>query len=151
MTAQQPSPPAAAAPPSAPPVWLRTWQALPLGEQLILIGAALVLLVANYLLAGLLGLGFLPLWYVIPSAQALLLIGLRNLKPGTALGVSYGLILSAIVVTELAPAISDILVFLHQATGAGQTAGELLVDLVTWAGVAVMTAGVVLYWRGGGS
>jgi hypothetical protein len=150
MTAQQPPTPPAAAPPAAPPAWLRTWQALPLGEQLILIGAALVLLVANYLLAGLAGLGFLPLWYVIPSAQALLIIGLRAWKPATVFGVSYGLILSAIVVTELAPSISDMLLLLHQAT-AGATGAEILVEVVTWIGVAVMTAGVVLYWRGGGN
>jgi len=150
MTAQQPPAPPAAAAPATPPAWLRIWQSLSPAEQLILVGAALVLLVANYLLAGLIGLGFLPLWYVIPSAQALLLIGLRAWKPAIAFGVSYGLILSAIVVTELAPSISDVLLLLHQATG-GATGAEILVELVTWIGVAVMTAGVVLYWRGGGN
>jgi hypothetical protein len=126
------------------------WRSISLGEQLILIGAALVLLVAEYLLSGVLALsnGGLPLWYVLPSAQAILIIGIRALRPGTSLGVSYGLVLSALVVTQLAPGISDLFFFLHNA---GAIGAEVLVDLVTWVGVAVMTAGAVMYWQRGGN
>ena len=151
-------------PPPAPPVpvpagpsplapLIKAWKRLSPGEQLIAIGAALILVVADWLLSrlganNLIGFGGIPIWFELPAAQLLVMVLFRAYKPGVPWPVSYGLILTALVVVDTAPMISDLLSLLRNLNGF-LNAGLMpqLIELCLWVGTGLYVAGTALYWR----
>jgi len=125
-------------------------------EWLILAGASLILLVADLLFGALLGgnasgVAGVPIWIELPAAELLLVLLLRRARPGLAWPISYGLILSALVVADVTPVVSDALrIFRSLGPFLDAPILTLLIELCLWIGSALMVAGVVLYWRRGG-
>ena len=129
---------------------------MPTAEWLIVGGAALILLVADFLFGALLGgnaagVAGVPIWIELPAAELLLLALIRRARPGLAWPISYGLILSALVVAEVTPVISDLLRTFRNTDGFLRAPIlTMVIELCLWIGSASMVAGVILYWRRGG-
>jgi hypothetical protein len=134
----------------------RMRKTLSTAELLIGGGAALILLVADFLLGALLGgnaagVAGVPIWIELPAAELLLMLVVRGARPGLAWPISYGLILSALVVAGVVPIVSDFL-RIFRSLGAFLDAPilTLLIELCLWVASGLMVAGVILYWRRGG-
>ena len=125
-------------------------------EWLIIGGAALILAVADFLFGALLGgnaagVAGVPIWIELPAAELLLLALIRRARPGLAWPISYGLILSALVVAEVTPVVSDFLRTFRNVDGFVKAPIlTMVIELCLWIGSASMVAGVILYWRRGG-
>jgi uncharacterized membrane protein YhdT len=125
-------------------------------EWLILAGAALILLIADLLFGALLGgnaagVAGVPIWIELPAAELLLVLLLRRARPALAWPVSYGLILSALVVADVTPILSDFLrIFRSLSAFLAAPLLTLVIEVCLWIGSALMVAGVILYWRRGG-
>ncbi len=125
-------------------------------ESLILGGAALILVVADFLFGAVLGgnaagVAGVPIWIELPAAEILLVLLLRRARPALAWPISYGLILSALIVADVTPVVSDFLrIFRSLNAFLAAPILTLLIELCLWIGSALMVAGVVLYWRRGG-
>jgi uncharacterized membrane protein YhdT len=129
---------------------------LSMGEWLIFAGAVLILFFADFVFAALLGgnaagVAGLPIWIELPAAELLLVLMVRRARPALVWPISYGLILSALVVADVTPVVSDLL-RIFRSIDAFLKAPILtfLIELYLWIGSALMVAGVILYWRRGG-
>jgi len=92
-----------------------------------------------------------PIWIELPAAELLLLALIRRARPGLAWPISYGLILSALVVAEVTPVVSDFLRTFRNVDGFVKAPIlTMVIELCLWIGSASMVAGVILYWRRGG-
>ena len=134
------TPPLATPTPDAPGpaagAWAGIWSGLGQGERIAFGGAAVLLVVGQWLLADLFDRGGVPIAIEIAAAEMLLLILVRAVRPATMWPLPYAVLMAAIGTVIVVPTISDILVALRN-FGSIEI-GTLLALLVDWlAGLAV--------------
>jgi hypothetical protein len=120
-------------------------------EQLMAAGALLALVGGDWIFGSLLGGGGLAPWVLVASTELLLAIWVKTRRPNVAWVVSYGLIVSALVVAIVTTEFSDFLFALTRGGLTGADAEQLLADLCAWGGAAIMAWGAWDYWRSGGA
>ncbi|HEX5240013.1 MAG TPA: hypothetical protein VFW20_03355 [Candidatus Limnocylindrales bacterium] len=144
MTPEPTSSPTAA-PAAAPSAATAFWSRLSQGEQLALAGAATLVVIGNWLLADLLGLGGAPIEVELAAAEIALLIYARAMKPGTTWPIPYAMILGGTAAVLVIPTIGDILeTFRNTSTLDG---GLLLGLLVNWIAALAVGVGAWMVWR----
>lgn len=127
------------------------WAGLSRSDQLMAAGALLALVGGDWLFGAILGGGGLLPWVLVTSAELLLAIWIRNRRPNVTWVVSYGLVVSGLVVSVAVTELSDLLFAIFRGGLNGQDIESLLADLCAWGGAALMTWGAIQYWRSGGS
>jgi hypothetical protein len=119
-------------------------------EQLMGAGALLALIGGEWLFGALLGGGALAPWVLVATAELLLAIWIRNRRPAVTWILSYGLVVSALVVSVVTTEFSDLLFTLVRGGLTDSGAATLLAALSAWIGAALMAWGAAEYWRSGG-
>jgi hypothetical protein len=148
MTSSETSPevPQPASSARAPSPAMDLWNRLSQGEQLALAGSAVMLVVGEWLLADLLGLGGLPLALEVAAADIVLLILVRAVRPSTAWPIPYAILLGGLATIVVVPSISDLLGTLRSLDLLGGT-GDLLAMLINWLAAAAVGVGAWMVWR----
>jgi hypothetical protein len=127
------------------------WNGLRRSDQLMAAGALLALVGGDWLFGAILGGGGLLPWVLVTSAELPLAIWIRNRRPNVTWVVSYGLVVSGLVVSVAVTEFSDFLFAIFRGGLNGQDMVSLLADLCAWGGAVLMTWGAIEYWRSGGS
>lgn len=135
-----------AAPKSASGSFSGFWSRLSQGEQIAFAGAVVLVVIGNWLLADLLGLGGAPIEVELAAAEIALLIYARASRPGTTWPIPYPMILGGTAAVLVIPTISDILGTIHNA---GTLDGGLLLGLlVNWIAALAVGVGAWMVWQG---
>jgi len=151
------APPAAAPPPVAPQpnaamtAMRGAWARMSWSDQLLAGGALLALVVGDWLFGAILNGGGLTPWVLVTSAELVLAVWIRNWHPNVNWVVSYGLVISGLVVSVAVTEFSDFLFAIFRGGLSGAGAMDLLSDLCAWVGAGLMSWGAIEYWRNGGS
>ena len=128
------------------PFWSRFWASLSMGERLAFGGAALLLVVVDWILGQLLRMGGLYITTELGAAEILLLIFIRHARPSIAWPLPYAVLLAGFSVLVVVPTITS---FLGAIMNAGQlgTGGDIFADLLAWIGAAVIAFGAYQVWK----
>lgn len=119
-------------------------------DRLMVGGALLALVGGDWIFGVLLGGGGLESWVLVATSELLLAVWIRNRRPNVSWVVSYGFVVSALVVSVATTEFSD---FLFATAGGGLAnadAETLLANLCAWGGGAIMAGGVADHWMSGG-
>jgi hypothetical protein len=127
------------------------WGGLSRPDQLMAGGALLALVGGDWVFGAILGGGGLLPWVLVTSAELLLAVWIRNRRPNVTWVVSYGLVVSGLVVSVAVTEFSDLLFGILRGGLNGANIVSLLADLCAWGGAVLMTWGAIEYWRSGGS
>lgn len=151
----EPSP--ATPPPPAPPapqggsamgaVMSGMWTGLLPGERLVVIGAALILVVGEWLLDALLAGHGLLVSTPIAAAQLLLFVFVMHSRRQMTWPIPYPVVLAALATVIAVPAVSGFLDTLRVVGDVGSLgAATLLGLLVEWVGAALVAVGAFQVW-----
>jgi len=116
------------------------------GEQLIVIGGLLVLVVGD-LLGALLGAGGIGITTVLASTTVLVAIYLRHSARTPLLGSQlYAVVLVVLTALVAVPALENLLQSLH-GLFANESALDVLFAIAYWVGAGLMAWGAYTHWR----
>lgn len=121
------------------------WSRLSQGEQIAFAGAAVLLVIGEWLLADLIGWNGQPIEVEIAAAEVLLLIAVRALRPSIAWPVPYAVLLASAAVVVVVPTVDSFLGVIHEA-GVLSDGASLVGSLVDWIAAAAVGVGAYLNW-----
>lgn len=147
--AQAPGP--AAAPNPAMTAMRGAWAKMSWSDQLLAGGALLVLIGGAWLFGAILQGNGVASWVLVASAELVLAVWIRNWRSQVSWVLSYGLVISGLVVSVGVTELNDLLVAVFRGGLTGESAVDLLGDLCAWVGAGLMSWGAYEYWRHGGS
>ena len=124
----------------------RFWASLSMGERLAVAGAALLLVVVDWLLGALLKEGGLYITTELGAAEILLLVFIRHARPAIAWPLPYAVLLAGFAVLVVVPTITG---FLGTLVNFGQVGSgmDVLADVLAWVGAAVIAFGAYQVWK----
>jgi hypothetical protein len=128
------------------PVLSRWWASLGAGEKVAVAGAALLLVVVDWLLGALLNEGGLYITTELGAAEVVLLVVIRHARPGIAWPLPYSVLLAGFSVLIVVPTITG---FLGTLVNFGQVGSGLnvLAHLLEWVGAGLVAYGAWQVWR----
>ncbi len=150
-TAPPPAPsPAAVAASAAGAAATMLWSRLSAGEKIAVIGAALMLVLGDWIVGGLLNGPGNWVSTTIASAELIFFVVVRHSGRAMAWPIPYATILAGLAVAIAAPAASDLFNFLRQLTEPGRITGIGVVgELTELVGAALVAWGSFVTWRAG--
>ena len=124
----------------------RFWASLSMGERAAVAGAALLLVVVDWLLGALLKEGGLYITTELGAAEILLLVFIRHARPSIAWPLPYAVLLVGFAVLVVVPTITG---FLDTIVNTGGLGGgmDLVADILEWIGAAAVGYGAWQVWR----
>lgn len=123
------------------------WASLAPGEKLVVAGAALILVVGEWLLGALAGGHGLLVSTPIAAAQLLLFVTVRHSPREMTWPIPYAVVLGALATVIVVPAVSGLLETIRNISEIGSLgATDLLGLLVEWAGAALVAWGAFQVW-----
>ena len=125
----------------------RFWSSLSMGEQLVFGGAAVLLVVGEWLLADLLDAPGVFIGAEIAAAELLLLIFVRKMRPATTWPLPYAVLLAGIATIVVVPAIGDFLATLSSLGNLNESGLDIVALLLEWLSAAAIAAGAWMVWR----
>lgn len=128
------------------PAFTRFWASLGMGEKLAFGGAALLLVVVDWLLGGLLREGGLSITTELGAAEIMLLIAIRHARPAIAWPLPYAVLLVGFSVLVVVPTVSFFLSTLVDFGGVG-SGMDVLADVLEWIGAVVVAFGAYQVWK----
>jgi len=123
----------------------RFWASLSMGERIAVAGAALLLVVVDWLLGALLKEGGLYVTTELGAAEVLLLVFIRHARPSIAWPLPYAVLLAGFAVLIVVPTITS---FLGTIVNFGQVGSgmDVVADLLAWIGAAAVAFGAYQVW-----
>jgi len=123
----------------------RFWASLSMGERIAVAGAALLLVVVDWLLGALLKEGGLYITTELGAAEVLLLVFIRHARPSIAWPLPYAVLLVGFTVLVVVPTITG---FLSTIVNFGQVGSgmDVVADLLEWVGAAAVAFGAYQVW-----
>ena len=121
------------------------WNRLSRGEQLVLGGAAALVVIGDWILGALLNMGGVQFAVEIAAANLALLIVVHELRPRITWPIPFAVLVLALSVVIVVPAISDVLYTVRGPAGVG--GGNMLGELFDWVCAAAGAIGAWMIWR----
>ncbi|HEX8024997.1 MAG TPA: hypothetical protein VF484_02215, partial [Candidatus Limnocylindrales bacterium] len=124
----------------------RFWASLSMGERIAVAGAALVLVIVDWLLGALLMVGGLSITTELGAAEIILLVFIRHARPSIAWPLPYPVLLVGFAVLVVVPTISF---FLSTIVSFGQVGSgtDVLSDVLEWIGAGAVAFGAFQVWK----
>jgi hypothetical protein len=150
MSDHAPVPESGPAGPPATSLGSRLWAGLSPGERLVVVGAALILFIDEWLLSALLGGQGSFISTPIAAGELLLLVAIRHGQRPMTWPIPYAVVLALLATVIAVPAISGFLDTLRHIGDIGSLGAiNLLGLLVEWAGAVLLAWGAYRVWAAG--
>ncbi len=124
----------------------RFWASLSMGERIAVAGAALLLVVVDWLLGALLKEGGLYITTELGAAEILLLVYVRHARPSMTWPLPYAVLLVGFAVLVVVPTITGFLdtIVSFGTVGSGT---DVLAQILGWLGAAAVAFGAYQVWK----
>jgi hypothetical protein len=124
------------------------WSRLSAGERIAIIGAAIILVVGDWIVGALLNGPGTWISTTIASAELIFIVVVRHSGRPMSWPISYTIILAGLAVAIAAPAVSDLLAFFRHLTDPSRVGAlELVGVVVELVGAALVAWGAFTTWR----
>jgi hypothetical protein len=124
----------------------RFWASLSMGERIAVAGAALLLVIVDWLLGALLKEGGLYVTTELGAAEVILLVFIRHARPSIAWPLPYAVLLAGFAVLVVVPTITGFLTTIVSFGTVGSGA-DVLANILEWIGAAAIAFGAYQVWK----